>query len=166
MSARSAARSAARITFNEVVRCARIVSSETSSGVKEICSTTLKAKPIVFRPRGKILPTNSLSVFSMTSNSSLTETKAPIVANGWCIDVNMHIYFEKDREVIRTSPIMDIDGSIVTTRNGTRYQLGDIDILVKRSLTGMDISSDDPLHEENIPFLVNAAYDNYASMFE
>lgn len=166
MSARSAARSAARITFNEVVRCARIVSSETSSCVKEICSTTLKAKPIVFRPRGKILPTNSLSVFSMTSNSSMTETKAPIVANGWCIDVNMHIYFEKDREVIRTSPIMDIDGSIVTTRNGTRYQLGDIDILVKRSLTGMDISSDDPLREENIPFLVNAAYDNYASMFE
>jgi hypothetical protein len=166
MSARSVARSVARITFNEVVRCARIVSSETSSGVKEICSTTLKAKPIVFRPRGKILPTNSLSVFSMTSNSSLTETKSPIVANGWYVDLNMRIYFEKNKEVIRTSPIMDIDGSIVTTRNGTRYQLGDIDILVKRSLAGIEISRDDPLREENIPFLVNATYDNYKSMLE
>jgi hypothetical protein len=78
----------------------------------------------------------------------------------------MRIYFEKNKEVIRTSPIMDIDGSIVTTRNGTRYQLGDIDILVKRSLAGIEISRDDPLREENIPFLVNATYDNYKSMLE
>jgi hypothetical protein len=159
-------RSVARITFNEVVRCARIVYTDTSSCVKEVSSIHLKAKPIVFRPRGKILPTNSLSVFSMTSNASLTETKSPIIANKWYIDVNMNLYFEKYKEVIRSSPIIDIDGPIVTTRSGTKYQLGDIDVLVKRSLAGFEISRDDPLHEENIPFLVNAAYDNYKNLLE
>lgn len=163
----SAVRSAARITFNEVVRCARIVYTETSSSVKEVGNYPLKAKPIVFRPRGKILPTNNLSVFSMTSGISLQEEPdTPVIINGWYIDLNMNLYYEKDREVIRTSQILGIDGPIVTTRSGTKYQLGDIDVLVKRSLAGMEISRDDPLREENIPFIVNAAYDNYTTILE
>lgn len=78
----------------------------------------------------------------------------------------MNLYFNKDKEVIRSSPIIGIDGPIVTTRSGTIYQLGYIDILVKRSLGGIEISRDDPLNEENIPFIVNAAYDNYKNLLE
>lgn len=149
-----------RITFSEVVRCARIVYSENSEFVKELESATLKEKPIVFRPRGRILQVNSVQV-------NLVESKPPNVkmVDGWYIDTHMRIHYKDEfARVIRTSPIDAIDGTFVTTKNGSVYQLGKLDACVQLRLDRGHINRDDPLHSENIPFLVNASYDTYPEL--
>jgi hypothetical protein len=149
-----------RISFSEVVRCARIVYSENSEFVKELESATLKEKPIVFRPRGRILQFNSVQVNKVESK----HPNAKLV-NGWYIDTHMRIYYQDElARLVRTSPIDAIDGTFVTTKNGSVYQLGKMDVRVQMRLDRGHINSDDPLHSENIPFLVNASYDTHPQL--
>ena len=156
----------ARITFNEAVRCARIVGCT----VQHIGDDRLKAKPIIFKPRGSILSklsaSTNVSVFSM----ECTVEPAPKekVIDGWYVDIGMRIYYEDKikREVYRTTPIDAIDGNIVTTSSGTVYKLGKMDILVAKQLENINISESAPLEEETLPFLINAAHDVYPNASE
>jgi hypothetical protein len=160
----------ARITFNEVVRCARIVCMEQTSVecVQEIAPISLKAKPIMFKPRGQILASHAnISIFSMECT---VESKMPPaqIANVWHIDVHMRLYFEEDTQypnrphtVKRTSPIISFEGNIVTTFSGSVYILGEIDPLIKKRIADVDISEADPLNEDTLPYLINAAMDLY-----
>ena len=156
----------ARITFNEAVRCARIVGCT----VQLIGDDRLKAKPIIFKPRGSILSklsaSTKVSVFSMECTvESLPKEK---VIDGWYVDIDMRIYYEDKikREVYRTTPIDAIDGNIVTTSSGTVYKLGKMDILVAKQLKYINISESAPLEEETLPFLINAAHDVYPNASE
>ena len=156
----------ARITFNEAVRCARIVGCT----VQLIGDDRLKAKPIIFKPRGSILSklsaSSNVSIFSM----ECTVEPAPKekVIDGWYVDIGMRIYYEDKikREVYRTTPIDAIDGNIVTTSSGTVYKLGKMDILVAKQLKYINISESAPLEEETLPFLINAAHDVYPNASE
>ena len=156
----------ARITFNEAVRCARIVGCT----VQHIGDDRLKAKPIIFKPRGSILSklsaSSNVSIFSMECTvESLPKEK---VIDGWYVDIGMRIYYEDKikREVYRTTPIDAIDGNIVTTSSGTVYKLGKMDILVAKQLKYINISESAPLEEETLPFLINAAHDVYPNASE
>ena len=75
----------------------------------------------------------------------------------------MRIYYDdhETRQVYRTSPIDAINGNVVTTRSGTLYKLGKMDILVAKQLTNVEISTTAPLEEETLPFLINAGHDVY-----
>ena len=190
-----------RIRFNEVVRCARIVYSESTSSVKDIGSTPLKEKPIVFKPRDQILPKGRSSVFDIEKQTSpRTVSKLPYnegsqsiatnpidnksvkqrtyvsryralpeptVVHDWVLDIHMRIYYiDAKKSLVRTSSIDAIDGTIITTKSGSVYQLGKMDILVQKKMDGLDIDPNDPLHYENIPILVNASYDLYKDILE
>lgn len=169
-----------RITFNEIVRCARIVNSETSS-VRELEPMMLKQKPIVFRPRGNILPLDNKSLFSMectfTTNQAMknhnksfieNDTKSNVaskisvkILRNWYIDLNMHVYHDDMKHVYRTSIISEINGNIITTASGSVYELGQMDPLIKKRLDHIYMDETDPLKEEYIPYLTNAASDTY-----
>ena len=156
----------ARITFNEAVRCARIVGCT----VQHIGDDRLKAKPIIFKPRGSILSklsaSSNVSIFSMECTvESLPKEK---VIDGWYVDIGMRIYYEDKikREVYRTTPIDAIDGNIVTTSSGTVYKLGKMDVLIAKLLINVGISESAPLEEETLPFLINAAHDVYPNASE
>jgi len=154
---------AARIRFNEVVRCARIVNLDSAAAVvQELDSMVLKMKPIVFRPRGSIIPNilgeSKMSIFSMKS-TSVSKPPPPTVANGWYVDLHMHLFYEYNRNVFKTTPIVTIDGNIVTTNSGSTYILGTMDPLVRKILANVDIPVKYPLAEETLPFVVNAAMD-------
>lgn len=156
------------ISFNEVVRCAVYSENTYIECVREIAPLSLKEKPIVFKPRGQILASLSepkISIFSMECTVESKPTSAKI-ANKWHIDMHMRLYYEDgDRRanVIRTSRIMDIDGNIITTFNGSVYVLGEMDPLVKKRIANIDIPPTDPLREETIHYLINAAMDLYYS---
>ena len=155
-----------RVTFNEVVRCAHIVYQETpqcieiqTNKVEELCSIKLKAKPIVFKPRGRILPENYNKWYY---NYTMPEPPAPTIVNGWFVDLNMRIHFETTKgDVIRTSVITSFDGNTVTTFSGSVYILGKMDILIHSRIANLNISESDPLCEETLPQLINAAHDIY-----
>jgi len=152
-----------RITFNEVVRCACIVYKENTPLIREIDNISLKEKPIMFKPRGNILPKMQVTP-SSTSPSPQTPFPPSTVKiiHGWYIDLDMRLYYENAQKcVIRTSPIISIDGIFVTTTNGTKYQLGEMDKYIQQSLHHVYINRDNPLDCDNIPFLVNAAFDIY-----
>jgi len=156
----------ARITFNEAVRCARIVGCT----VQHIGDDRLKAKPIIFKPRGSILSklsaSSNVSIFSMECTvESLPKEK---VIDGWYVDIGMRIYYEDQtkREVYRTTSIDEINGNVVTTRSGTVYKLGKMDVLVAKRLVNVGISESAPLEEETLPFLINAAHDVYPNASE
>lgn len=162
---------AVRISFNEVVRCAVYAENTFIECVQEIAPLSLKEKPIVFKPRGQILASLSqpsepkISIFSMecTVDSKPVPAKT---ANRWHIDMHMRLYYEDgDRRtnVIRTSRIIDIDGNIITTFSGSVYVLGEMDPLVKKRIANIDIPDTDPLREETIHYLINAAMDLYYS---
>ena len=171
----------ARITFNEIVRCARIVNAETSS-VRELEPMTLKQKPIVFRPRGNILALNNKSLFTMectfTTNQAMqnhdksfieNETKCNVaskisvkILRNWYIDINMRVYHEDTKCVYRTSVISEINGNIITTASGSVYELGQMDPLIQKRLDHICMDETDPLKEEYIPYLTNAASDTYS----
>ena len=89
------------------------------------------------------------------------------VLNGWFIDVNMRLYFvdpmNRDR-IIRTTPVSYINGNTVTTISGSAYVLGTIDPLVRKRVAHVDISSSNPLSEETIHYIVNAATDMYSDI--
>ena len=89
------------------------------------------------------------------------------VLNEWFIDVNLRLYFvdpmNRDR-IIRTSPVSDINGKTVTTLSGSVYVLGTIDPLVRKRVAHVDISSSNPLSEETIHYIVNAATDTYSDI--
>ncbi len=156
----------ARITFNEAVRCARIVGCT----VQHIGDDRLKAKPIIFKPRGSILSklsaSSNVSIFSM----ECTVEPAPKekVIDGWYVDIDMRIYYEDKtkREVYRTTSIDEINGNVVTTSSGTVYKLGKMDVLVAKQLKYINISESAPLEEETLPFLINAAHDVYPNASE
>lgn len=157
----------ARITFNEAVRCARIVGCT----IQYIGEDRLKAKPILFKPRGDILSklsaSSKISVFSMENTTEKKKNETKLV-NGWSVDVNMRLYYEDPtkRDVIRTTPVITIDGDVVTTHSGSVYKLGKLDILIAKHLANIQISDYAPLDEETLPFLVNAAYDVYPGFYE
>jgi hypothetical protein len=152
----------ARITFNEAVRCARIVGCT----IQHIPPDRLKAKPILFKPRGQIL-----SAISAPAAASAAPAMALMglgtTINGWYIDVNMRLYYEnQERQVHRTTPIVSIDGNIVTTNSGSIYKLGTVDILIAKHIGNITISDSTPLEEDAIPILVNAAHDVYPIILE
>jgi hypothetical protein len=155
----------ARITFNEVVRCARIVECT----IQTMGTEKLKSRTIVFKPRGEILSnlsgTAKISVFSMECTVETIAKPEPKITtvNGWFVDVDTRIYFEDSvkRDVIRTTPVVTIEGNVVTTRSGSKYALGKMDILIAKRLASITISESAPLEEDTLPFLVNAAYDVY-----
>ena len=152
----------ARISFNEVVRCVRIVEGKYSE-LQETDPLVLKAKPIIFRPRGKILQSKTISALSMENNISKPDSIT--ICDGWYIDIHMRLYYENTKKcVIRTSPITSINGTIVTTTNGTKYCLGSIDTLVQRKLRNGSIDYHDPLKEETLPYIINAVYDAYPTI--
>ena len=157
----------ARITFNEAVRCARIVGCT----IQHIGEDRLKAKPIIFKPRGDILSklsaSSKVSVFSM-KNTTEQKKNEKILINGWSVDINMRLYYEDPtkRDIIRTTPVITIDGDVVTTHSGSVYKLGKLDILIAKHLANTQISDSSPLDEETLPFLVNAAYDVYPGFYE
>jgi hypothetical protein len=160
-----------RIRFNEVVRCARIVYSESTSSVKDIGSAPLKEKPIVFRARGQILPKTTESVFSKVGKqheyvSRYQALPEPTILNEWLLDTHMRIYYVDNTNLFRTSPIDTIEGIVITTKSGSVYHLGKMDMLVQKKMDDLCIDPDDPLHCENIPFLVNASYDLYKDILE
>lgn len=154
------------ISFNEVVRCARIVECT----IQEIGFDRLKARPIIFKPRGDLL--SNLSASSNISILSMECTVEPAPkekkVDGWYIDIHMRIYYEdpNKNQVFRTSPIDAINGNVVTTRSGTIYKLGNMDILVAKQLKNIDISASAPLEEDTLPFLVNAVHDVYPHISE
>jgi hypothetical protein len=160
----------ARITFNEVVRCARIVECT----IQTIGTEKLKSRTIVFKPRGEILSnlsgTAKISVFSMECTVETIAKPEPKITtvNGWFVDVDTRIYFEDSvkRDVIRTTPVVTIEGNVVTTRSGSKYALGKMDVLIAKHLASVKISESAPLEEETLPFLVNAAYDVYPNFTE
>lgn len=160
----------ARITFNEVVRCARIVECT----IQTMGTEKLKSRTIVFKPRGEILSnlsgTAKISVFSMECTVETIAKPEPKITtvNGWFVDVDRRIYFEDSvkRDVIRTTPVVTIEGNVVTTRSGSKYALGKMDVLVAKHLTSVTISESAPLEEDTLPFLVNAAYDVYPNFTE
>lgn len=149
------------ISFNEVVRCARIVGCT----IQDIGTDRLKAKPIIFKPRGDILSklsaSSKVSVFSMECTVEPAPKEKKI--DGWYVDIHMRIYYDdhETRQVYRTSPIDAINGNVVTTRSGTLYKLGKMDILVAKQLANVEISTTAPLEEETLPFLINAGHDVY-----
>jgi hypothetical protein len=157
----------ARITFNEAVRCARIVGCT----IQHIAEDRLKAKPIIFKPRGDILSklsaSSKVSVFSM-KNTTEQKKNEKILINGWSVDINMRLYYEDPtkRDIIRTTPVIAIDGNVVTTRSGSVYKLGKLDVLIAKHLANTQMSDSSPLEEETLPFLVNAAYDVYPGFYE
>ena len=109
------------------------------------------------------------SKISRSCMECLVESK-PItstVLDGWFIDVNLRLYFvdptNLDR-IIRTSPVSDINGKTVTTLSGSVYVLGAIDQLVRKRVAHVDISSSNPLSEETIHYIVNAATDMYSDI--
>ncbi len=158
----------ARITFNEAVRCARIVGCT----IQHIDPDRLKAKPIIFKSRNQILshisapaPAAPASIFTMKGIVEKLPEETTI--NGWFIDVNMRLYYENPkRHVCRTTPIVAIDGNIVTTNSGSIYKLGIVDILIAKHIGNITISDSTPLEEAAIPTLVNAAYDVYPIILE
>ena len=155
-----------RTTFNEAVRCARIV----GSSIQHIEPIRLKAKPIIFKSRNQILahisaPAAPASIFTMKGIVEKLPEETTI--NGWFIDVNMRLYYENPkRQVCRTTPIVAIDGNIVTTDTGSIYKLGIVDILIAKHIGNITISDSTPLEEDVIPILVNAAYDVYPIILE
>lgn len=159
-------RESGRITFNETVCCARIVGST----IQNIDPDRLKAKPIVFKPRGQILSVISaptkISVFNM--EPIVEKTPKINIINGWSIDIHMRLYYEdtQKQDVIKTTPVQSIEGDVVTTRSGSVYKLGNLDILVAKQLGQNQISNSAPLAEETLPFLINAAYDVYPGFYE
>ena len=96
------------ISFNEVVRCARIVECT----IQEIGFDRLKARPIIFKPRGDLLSNLSASsketIFSMECTIEPAPKEKKI--DGWYIDIHMRIYYDdhETREVysclLYTSP--------------------------------------------------------------
>ena len=156
----------ARITFNEAVRCARIVGCT----VQHIGDDRLKAKPIIFKPRGSILSklsaSSNVSIFSM--ECTVESLPKENVIDGWFVDIGMRIYYEDKtkREVYRTTPIDGINGNVVTTCSGTVYKLGKMDVLIAKLLINVGISESAPLEEETLPFLINAAHDVYPNASE
>lgn len=155
----------ARITFNEVVRCVRIVNSENApASLRELEPLVLKERPIVFRPRGKILEFQNKSIFSMECTVMRKDDVKTV--NGWYVDLKMRVYYEDNRNVYRTSKISSIDGNVVTTESGSIYQLGTMDPLIKKRLEHVAINAMEPLHEETLPFLMNATMDTYPSLLE
>ena len=163
MTSRSALRSA-RVSFNEVVRCVRIAYAETIPVLQELDTTVLKAKPIIFRPRGQILPSSKIPMLAM---ECVVVSKPPhvTVCNGWYIDINMRLYYENENcRVKRTSPIVFIDGIVVTTHSGTMYCLGSMDVLVQHKLRKNCVEDCDPLNEDTIHYIINAVYDVYPTL--
>ena len=158
----------ARITFNEAVRCARIVGCT----IQHIDPDRLKAKPIIFKSRNQIL--SHISAPALAAPVSIFNKKCIVeklpeetTINGWFIDVNMRLYYENPkRQVCRTTPIVAIDGNIVTTNSGSIYKLGTVDILIAKHIGNITISDSTPLEEDVIPILVNAAYDVYPIILE
>jgi len=173
------AKKTARITFNEIVRCARIVNAETST-VRELESTRLKQKPIVFRPRGNILALDNKSLFSMECTFTTKDHDKPVMKNdtkykfepkpvvkilhNWYVDLHMHVYHEDANGVYRTSTISEIDGNVITTASGSVYQLGKMDPLIQTRVAHYCMDEKEPLKEEYMPFLVNAAMDTYSTL--
>ena len=155
-----------RTTFNEAVQCARIVGST----IQHINPIRLKAKQIIFKSRNQILdhisgPVTPESIFNKKCNVEKLPEETTI--NGWFIDVNMRLYYENPkRQLCRTTPIVAIDGNIVTTNSGSIYKLGIVDIFITKHIGNITISDSTPLEEDVIPILVNAAYDVYPSILE
>lgn len=156
-----------RTTFNEAVQCARIIGCT----IQHIDPIRLKAKPIIFKSRKQILAHISTPAPEPVSifNKKCIVEKLPdeTTINGWFIDVNMRLYYENPkRQVYRTTPIVAIDGNIVTTNSGSIYKLGIVDILIAKHIGNITISDSTPLEESAIPILVNAAYDVYPIILE
>jgi len=154
-----------RVTFNEVVRCARIVCQEgsqlieiESNNIQDTSSIKLKETPIIFKPTVQSLSKNNNNLYY---NYIMPEEPIPIIVNGWFIDLNMRIHFETQKRVMRTSMIASFDGNKVTTITGSVYILGQMDILIHSRIANMNISESDPLCEDTIHLLINAAHDIY-----
>ena len=150
----------ARISFNEAVHCARIVDCT----IQHIGTDHLKARPIIFKPRGdmlsKLSASSNVSIFSM--ECTIESAPKEKILDGWFIDIHMRIYYEdKNRQVYRTTPIDAIDGNVITTKSGSIYKLGNMDILVARRIGNIKIPDSKPLAEETLPYLVNASEDVY-----
>jgi hypothetical protein len=158
---------AVRISFNEVVRCAVYAENTYVECMQEIAPLSLKEKPIVFKPRGQILAPLSEPKISILSMECTVESKPSAkIANKWHIDMHMRLYYEDGghrANLIRTSRIIDIDGNIITTFSGSVYVLGEMDPLIKKRIANIDIPAADPLREETIHYLINAATDLYYS---
>jgi len=86
--------------------------------------------------------------------------------NGWYVDMNMCVYYEENRNVYRTSKISSIDGDVITTSSGSVYKLGRMDPLIKKRLEHVSMDEMEPLHEETLPFLMNATLDTYPSLLK
>ena len=56
----------------------------------------------------------------------------------------------------------EINGNIITTASGSVYELGQMDPLIKKRLDHIFMDETDPLKEEYIPYLTNAAIDTYS----
>ena len=92
----------------------------------------------------------------------MPEEPTPTIVNGWFVDLNMRIHFETTKgNIIRTSVIVSFDGNKVTTFSGSVYILGKMDINIHSRIANLNISESDPLCEETLPQLINAAHDIY-----
>ena len=92
----------------------------------------------------------------------MPEEPVPTIVNGWFIDSKRRIHFETPKRiVIRTNVIASFDGNKVTTFSGSVYILGKMDILIHSCIANLNISESDPLCEETLPQLINAAHDIY-----
>ena len=49
----------------------------------------------------------------------------PVVLNNWLVNTRGRIIGETVEEVKDTSPVVERDGDVVTTRSGSRYRLGE-----------------------------------------
>lgn len=149
-----------RITFNEVVRCARIIETDINNiKIVEISPIRLKEPPIIFRPRGQILSKNfgesKVSIFNMECAIMSPPPKSKVI-DGWFIDNKKRVYYECEKKVMRTSTILSIDDNIITTHSGSIYVLGKIDIPISKYLSDIDIPEFDPLSNNNIQRIINA----------
>lgn len=70
----------------------------------------------------------------------------------WMIRDSGRIYFEIAKGIIRTTPVVQIDGDLITTQSGSVYRLGTMDPLVKLRLPSRHLSDVNPL----TPFTIKA----------
>jgi len=70
----------------------------------------------------------------------------------WMIRDSGRVYFEIAKGIIRTTPVVQIDGDLITTQSGSVYRLGTMDPLVKLRLPSRHLSDVNPL----TPFTIKA----------
>ena len=147
-----------RVQFNETVRSACIVRIGDVDILQDNKSIKLKSKRIVFKSRGQILAACKRSTYNME-----TEIPSPIVVNGWYIDSDRHLYYENTKyHIRRTSPIISVEGNMITTTNRTKYQLGEMDILVRRRLNNYHNTK--TINEKIINDVIDAVKEVYPSL--